>query len=146
MHDDGVMGIMHMLMVVTVVSLIACTAAPVQTSIAPQRVHLLSQDELSTHMQDMATRLAVISFIALDTSLTIEHRSAQVIPLLDSIQSIAAGIDDDGATTNYSAINRYMSDFLFDVGLAQEFARRKPPNLFPAQRLVKSCMSCHESF
>lgn len=146
MHNALTMVIKHIMRIVLLTALSACVAAPIPTPVSPTRVHLLSEVELRTHMQDMATRVAVIAFITLDTELTMEQQGAQVLPLLDSIQSIAAQIDGDGATTNYSVINRYMSDFLYDVALAKEFARREPPNLVPAQRLVKSCMSCHESF
>jgi hypothetical protein len=96
-------------------------------------------------MQTMADRLSAVAFVTLNAELTPEQQRAEILPLLDSIKTIAASIDGDDAVTNYSVVNRYMGAFLYDVGLARKFASREPPNLIPAQRLIKSCLSCHES-
>lgn len=108
-------------------------------------VHIIADTELHDAMQDMADRIAVIALLSVDSNLHIEKKRNRIIPLLDEIQTIASDIDGNGAVTNFSVVNRYMGSFLYDVSLAKQFASQQPPNLVPAERLIKSCLSCHES-
>jgi hypothetical protein len=125
--------------------LTGCVEPVVRQENIPATFHILSEAELHQNMQEMADRVTALAFITLDESLTPEQRRVRVIPLLESIEVSASGIDGKGAVTNYSVINRYMGAFLYDVSVARTFASREPPNLIPAQRLIKSCLSCHES-
>ena len=126
-------------------TLTACATSFQAQDEEPARFHILSERELQLDMQTMANSISAIAFIALDSDMAPDQQQARVLFFLDSIRSIATDIDHDHAVTNYSAINRYMGAFLHDVGVAREFAAREPPNLVPAQRLIKSCLSCHDS-
>ena len=113
--------------------------------VEPVNFHVMSETELSIDMNAMGERIAGIAIISLDQSLTNEQRRQRILPLLDSIEQIAEGVKGAGEVTNYSVINRYMGAFLYDVANARYFANRQPPNLVPAERLIKSCLSCHQS-
>lgn len=126
--------------------LVACTAQPTEPDARQtEQFHVLSLSELHLNMQAMADRVTSVAFIAMDDNLTPEQKQDRILPLLDGIESIATDIDHNGATTNFSVVNRYMGSFLYDVSVAKSFASRQPPNLVPAQRLINSCLSCHES-
>ena len=129
------------------VSLLMSACASTQPDITdnPAVFHVLSESEVSVNMQAMADRITVLSLVALDDKLSLEQKRDKVLPLLDSIELIASELDHDGAVTNYSLINRYMGAFLYDVTVARRLANGNPPNLLPAQRLIKSCLSCHAS-
>ena len=111
----------------------------------PADFHVLSEAELSIDMKAMADRVGGIAIVSLDQTLTDEQRRQKILPLLDGIEVIARAVKGEGVVTNYSLINRYMGSFLYDVANARDFANRQPPNLVPAQRLIKSCLSCHQS-
>ena len=112
----------------------------------PDRFHHLTPIAIQTDMQEMADQLALITLTLLNSDSTDEVRRQKILPMLDRIETIAQSITAGGEViTNYSVINNYMGAFLYDVGIAQEFAQREPANLLPAGRLVRSCMSCHES-
>lgn len=111
----------------------------------PVDFHVMSETELSIDMRAMSDRLAGIAIVSLDQSLTDAQRRQRILPLLNDIEAIAEGVKGEGVVTNYSVINRYMGSFLYDVANARAFANRQPPNLVPAQRLVNSCLSCHQS-
>lgn len=123
----------------------ACASVPSDTEDSPRLFHVLSDTELSVNMQAMADRISVLSLIALDDDMSLQQKRDKVVPLLNSINLIASELDHDGAVTNFSVINQYMGAFLYDVALARRFASAEPPNLVPSQRLIKSCLSCHES-
>lgn len=107
--------------------------------------HLITEPELHETMQTMANQIAAIALLSLDSEMNTDEQRARVLNLLDGIQASASELDGNGAVTNYSVVNRYMGSFLYDVELARQFVNRQPPNLIPAQRLVKSCLACHES-
>jgi hypothetical protein len=109
------------------------------------KFHLLSQRELRDGMQAMANQLGYIAITSLDGSLSIDEQQMRIVPRLERIGQIALDIDGNGAVTNYSVINRYMSSFLYDVSLAHDMATRQPANLLPAQRLIQKCQTCHQS-
>jgi len=112
----------------------------------PMRFHYLSPGAVQTDMQHMADQLALVAITVMDSESTDPARREQILPMLDRIETIAANLaGGDEVVTNYSVINHYMGAFLYDVGVARQFAIREPANLLPAGRLVKSCMSCHES-
>lgn len=113
--------------------------------IEPANFHVMSESELSIDMNAMGEQIAGIAIVSLDRSLSGEERRQRILPLLDAIEQIARGVKGEGEVTNYSVINRYMGSFLYDVANAREFANRQPPNLVPAERLIKSCLSCHQS-
>lgn len=129
------------------VSLLMSACASTQPDIKenPASFHVLSESDVSVNMQAMADRITMLSLLALDDKLSLEQKRDKVVPLLDSIELIASELDHDGAVTNYSVINRYMGAFLYDVAVARRLANGDPPNLLPAQRLIKSCLSCHAS-
>ena len=110
------------------------------------RFHYLSPGVVQTDMQLMADQLALIALTTLDVEATDVARRQQILPMLDRIETIATTlVGGDEVVTNYSVLNHYMGAFLYDVDVARQFALREPANLLPAGRLVKSCMSCHES-
>lgn len=111
----------------------------------PVDFHVMTETELRIDMKDMSDRIAGIAIVSLDNSLSAEQRRQRILPLLDGIEKIAEGVKGEGVVTNFSVINRYMGSFLYDVANAREFANRQPPNLVPAERLIKSCLSCHQS-
>ncbi|NND91858.1 MAG: hypothetical protein HKN42_13440 [Granulosicoccus sp.] len=125
---------------------LACCSSPMQINEqAPERFHALSEDDLRVHMQGMADRIAVLSLFTLDHEMPATQKRDKIVALLDSIELIAADLNRGGETTNYSVVDRYMGSFLYDVTTARRFAQRDPPNFVPSQRLVRSCLSCHES-
>jgi len=132
------------LWILSVLTLVSCSPMPIEEN-KEQSFHLISDEELSQGMQRMAEKVSLLALFSLDSDMSTEQKRMMILPLLNNIESIASDINGDGAVTNYSVINRYMGSFLYDVSLAREFANRQPPNLFPAQRLIKSCMACHES-
>jgi hypothetical protein len=112
----------------------------------PTNFHYLSPDVVQNDMQLMADQLALIALTLLDAQSTDAERRQQILPRLDRIETIATTLEGgDQVVTNYSVINHYMGAFLYDVNVARQFALREPANLIPSGRLVKSCMSCHES-
>lgn len=123
----------------------ACASTQPDEGENPRLFHVLSESEVSVNMQAMADRITVLSLLTLDDELSPEQKRDKVVPLLNSIELIASELDQDGAVSNYSVINRYMGAFLYDVSVARRFANQTPPNLLPSQRLIKSCLSCHES-
>jgi len=132
------------LALVLATSLVSCTPIAV-TENQSDTFHLISDTELSQGMQNMANRISIIALLGMNDDMGAEQKRIRVISLLDEIESLASSIDGHGSVTNYSVINRYMGSFLYDVSLARQFANRQPPNLVPSQRLIKSCMACHES-
>jgi hypothetical protein len=125
--------------------LVGCATLNQDVTVDQNSFHLLSEKNVQFDMQQMAINLSAILGTTLDETASVESQSASIVPILDKIQRIAYELGGEGLT-NYSVINRYMGAFLYDVGIAREFALRSPPNLVPAGRLVKSCMSCHDSF
>ena len=126
-------------------ALSACASTQPDEGENPRLFHVLSESEVSVNMQAMADRITVMSLLTLDDELSPEQKRDKVVPLLNSIELIASELDKDGSVSNYSVINRYMGAFLYDVSVARRFANQEPPNLLPSQRLIKSCLSCHES-
>jgi hypothetical protein len=124
--------------------LVGCKMLNQDMTVDQNNFHLLSEKQVQFDMQEMAINLSAIIGVTLDESSSAESQSDTVVPILDKIQQIAYELGGKGLT-NYSVINRYMGAFLYDVGIAREFALKSPPNLLPAERLVKSCLSCHES-
>ena len=123
--------------------LAACASPQSENRENPQLFHVLSESDLSINMQAMADRIAVLSLFALDDTLSAQQKQDKVVPLLNSIELIASELDQGGAVTNYSVINRYMGAFLYDVAMARRLAMAERPDFLPAQRLIKSCLSCH---
>lgn len=123
----------------------ACAVPDSVKAPVPAHFHILSQSEITDGMQQMADRVRLIASTRLNRELSLEQQRKRILPQLDDIKTIAGNLDGDGAVTNYSVINRYMGSFLFDVDVARQFAQRDPPNLIPAQQLINSCLSCHES-
>lgn len=124
--------------------LVSCTTLNQGITQDQNNFHLLSENKVQIDMQEMAINVSAILGATMDESASIESQSGTVVPKLDKIQKLAFELGGTGLT-NYSVINRYMGAFLYDVGIAREFALRSPPNLMPAGRLVKSCLSCHDS-
>ncbi len=136
--------VMYMLVVVILIS--GCAIAEREpVNVEPVDFHIMSQSELSVDMQAMSERIAGIAIVSLDGSMSDEQRRQKILPLLNGIEVIAQGVKGEGVVTNYSVINRYMGSFLYDVANARNFANRQPPNLVPAERLINSCLSCHQS-
>lgn len=123
----------------------ACAAPDSLNNPESAHFHILSESQVRTGMQQMANRIHSIANTSLNEEISLEQRRDRILPMLDDIESIAGELDGDQAITNYSVINRYMGSFLFDVSVARKFVQRNPPNLLPAQRLIKSCLSCHDS-
>lgn len=134
--------VVYLLLLVMAIS--SCATAEPEPQ-KPIGFHVMSQSELSIDMNAMSDRLGGIAIISLDQTLSDIQRRQKILPLLDDIEQIAQGIKGEDVVTNYSIINRYMGSFLYDVANARKFANRQPPNLVPAQRLIKSCLSCHQS-
>ena len=127
------------------VSLAGCTPPPEKPE-AP--FHVIEERVLHTQMKQMSTHLAEVTELTMgvgDTAGGNPALKAQVLAQLDTIEGIARGIDADNAITNWSVINRYMGAFIYDVRVAREFAADEPPNYVPANRLIRSCLSCHSS-
>ena len=100
---------------------------------------------LHADMTTMATSLGRLANLHFDTDIADAERHSIIISELNTVERIASGIGGDDVITNYSVINRYMGAFLYDVALAKQFAYREPPNYVPANRLLNSCRSCHNS-
>jgi hypothetical protein len=111
----------------------------------PTNFHLISDLQLRSVMQGMANRIVVLT----ELSMTEDNPGAadrnEILLELNRIQQIARGLRGESEVTNYSVINRYMGSFLYDIEVAKQFAKHDPPNFVPANRLVKSCLSCHQS-
>lgn len=123
----------------------ACAVPDNVRSVESADFHFASEIELRQRMQSMADRIGAIAKTSMSQDLTLENQQDIVLPLLDEIETIATEIDGASTVTNYSVINQYMGAFLYDVTVARQFALKSPPNLLPARRLIKSCLSCHES-
>jgi|GEM_PF-2805843 len=108
--------------------------------------HAIGDNTLHDEMRKMAAELRVLVDVNLDTSQIEPQRNQKALAALERLNTIADGLGGEGKITNYSVINDYMGAFLYDVAVAEEFARRTPPNYFPAGSLIKSCLSCHQSF
>ncbi len=121
--------------------LVAC--APIAEQ--KQQYHVIFEHQLHSGMNTMAGHLNTIANLAFEDSLPEEEKTPVVLRELNQIKSLATHIAGPGEVTNYSVINRYMDAFIYDVNVAEQFSQRSPPNHFPAYRLVKSCLSCHDS-
>lgn len=130
-------------MLITAGLLTGCAA--IEDEETSQSFHVISETKLHSNMQLMASMLSTITAEIMDNSKSPETKRDQVIPLLDQIEVVAGTLGGGPVVTNYSVINRYMGAFLYDVSIARRFANSEPPNLVPAGRLVKSCLSCHDS-
>ncbi len=107
--------------------------------------HFLGKAALQSDMRRMAVSLRAISDMTAaptDSAITVQQR---VMLELDRVDSIASSLGGEGITTNYSVIDRYMGALLYDIQLAKEFSLHDPPNYVPANRLLNSCLSCHQS-
>ena len=108
--------------------------------------HYLSPGDVKNEMQLMANQLVELETILRNEESSDTVRKGQIISILARLEAIAGTLrGGDEVVTNYSVINHYMGAFLYDVGVARQFALREPANLVPAGRLVKSCLSCHQS-
>lgn len=107
--------------------------------------HAQSHVDLHTSMRAMARQISVIARMDMDDPIPPEQQREQVLPLLEQIEVFATELDNSNFTARYPVVNRYMSAFIDDVGVARQFVNRTPPNLVPAKRLILSCLSCHDS-
>lgn len=128
-----------------VTGLTAC-ATPPESPDTP--FHVIDERVLHSQMQQMSAHLYDVAELTMDVGDVAGGNpalKAQVLAQLDAIEGIARSIDADNAVTNWSVINRYMGAFIYDVLVAREFAADEPPNFVPANRLIRSCLSCHSS-
>lgn len=109
-------------------------------------VHVIGEEALHAEMGAMSQELLTLLQLNASTDRPEPQSQQLALDTLNKIKSIASSIGGDNVITNYSVINRYMGAFLYDVGVAQDFVEKQPPNYFPAASLIKSCMSCHDSF
>lgn len=109
-------------------------------------VQVIGEESLHAEMGAMSQEMLTLLQLNADTDRQEPQSQQLALNKLNNIKSIASNIGGDGVITNYSVINRYMGAFLYDVGVAQDFVLKTPPNYFPAASLIKSCMSCHDSF
>ena len=123
-----------------------CASYDAGVSQPAQEVHVLGTADVANSMQQMGEHLFILTALTLSDESEINNLNTQVMHELNTLSSIARDLAGPGQITNYSMINRYMSSFHYDVQLAMKFASRTPPNYVPANRLIKSCMACHESF
>lgn len=121
----------------------ACSGIPT-TNTDTTNIHLYESVDMSSRMHAMSAELLHIHINTMRSELTAnEHQ--ELLTRLRALEGMAKAIGGDGVITNYSVINQYMGAFIYDVQLAQKFANKTPPNYVPANRLVKSCESCHDS-
>ncbi len=109
-------------------------------------VHVIGGEALHAEMGAMSQELLTLLRLNANSDRPEPQSQQLALDTLNNIKSIASSIGGDDVITNYSVINRYMGAFLYDVGVAQDFVQMEPPNYFPAASLIKSCMSCHDSF
>lgn len=120
---------------------ISCASDTVRPTI-DENVHLYNSVNLSNKMHGMSEDLFVITTLTTQSSLTsAEHE--QLVQKLRALSTKASSLGD--GVTNYSVINQYMGAFIYDVELALQFANKNPPNYVPANRLIRSCISCHDT-
>lgn len=125
----------------------ACVAyQPDSNNLVQQNVHVLGKEKVSGSMQLMGDHLFNLTAMTTSSDVDDQALNRAVRRELGIIKGIAKGLGGSGQITNYSVISRYMGSFIHDVQVAEEFASRNPPNYVPANRLIKSCLSCHESF
>lgn len=97
---------------------------------------------MSERMHGMSDELLVITTLTAQPTLT----STERLELLKRLRALSIRAQSlDNGVTNYSVINRYMGAFIYDVGIAEKFANKTPPNYVPANRLINSCISCHST-
>ena len=125
-----------------VLSLCLGCAASEEKGYIFQTIH---ETVLHSEMRKMANSLGRLASLYFDTDIEDAERHEIVINELNTVEQIASGIGGDDVITNYSVINHYMGAFLYDVALAKQFAYQEPPNYVPANRLLNSCRSCHNS-
>lgn len=121
----------------------ACASSPDEPQISVY--HALSRPEIRAHMRDLADELGALVELTRPTAPADATRRANVLAALGRIDARARRVGGGDTVTNYSAVNDYMDGFLGDVALARDFAAREPANLVPANRLVQSCLACHQS-
>lgn len=128
------------------VSLFFLTSGCATVPDSSRTFHVLGEESLRSEMKLMGAELRILLDIYLGDNLPEPERNETTLASLNKIDSIAEGLGGGDKITNYSVINDYMGAFLYDVGIAKDFATRNPPNYFPSGTLIKSCLSCHESF
>ena len=107
--------------------------------------HAMTRLEMQRHMQRLGEELLTLVGLTTPAASPDETRREAVLASLERIAARARQVGGRGTLTNYSLVNDYMDGFLDDVAMSSDFARRNPPNLVPASRLVQSCLACHGS-
>ena len=131
---------------VVLIALVFNISCATYTGDAPvtKNVHIYSSVDMSQRMAGMSEELLIITGMTSEPSLTTKEHN-ELLERLQALSLRARSIGGDNTITNYSVINQYMGAFIYDVELAKEFANKNPPNYVPANRLVKSCIACHDS-
>lgn len=137
----GPFAIVHLITVFILFSA-GCTVVTTEEQV---NFHLLSEHQLRSEMQRMANHIVILTEMSMAEDNPASASRSEILLQLNQIQQIARGLRGEAEVTNYSVINRYMGSFLYDIEVAKQFARRDPPNFVPSNRLVKSCLSCHQS-
>ena len=107
--------------------------------------HAMTRPEMQRHMQGLAGELLTLVGLTMPVASADEARREAVLTSLERIAARARQVGGRGTLTNYSLVNDYVDGFLDDVAMSSDFARRNPPNLVPASRLMQSCLACHGS-
>lgn len=125
-------------------ALIGCASDGPEGAPEASVYHAHSAPEIRAHMRVLADELLSLTELTVDGASDDGRVRGDVLASLERIDARARRVGGDGAVTNYSVVNDNMDAFLDDVALARDFAAREPANLVPANRLVQSCLSCHD--
>ena len=130
-------------LIVLLVLNVSCASNSGNRSLS-KNVHVYNSVDMSNRMKGMSAELLTITTLTSQSTLTPSEHN-ELLKRLQSLSLKARTIGGEGVVTNYSVINQYMGAFIYDVELAKQFANMDTPNYVPANRLVKSCISCHDT-
>jgi hypothetical protein len=130
---------------VAVAGVFACTLpldVPTPTIQAPS-FQFIERPRLQTAMWRLADDVTALELMLHHSEGEVER--AEVVRILDDMESAAATISAPGQQTNHPRIDQELPRFLLDLAAAREAASRDPPVYRPAEELSSACVRCHSA-
>lgn len=121
----------------------APTAAQIREHTYPQAFHYIARQEIHTAMGRLArSAYQLDEHLRDETSLDAEDQ-AEVVRLLQDMESTAKELADGSAKTNHSLLDRNLPGFVRNIEQARKAAEAEPPSYFLAGTVTGSCVACH---
>jgi len=100
---------------------------------------------LNDTMWDIADSVRMVFYIIQTEDIGVEAQHRLVLRELNILQNTMEGVRESDEIRERAIPGSYLDLFLEDVIAAREYAQRQPQDYYPASRLIKSCLICHEN-